>query len=86
MFDRAAEIIALIVGPPGRPPDQPRTGLVVDRVKRAAKMQADARILYRPWSPRISRPIPQATPPPPRGGEPCPRCCLPRPTCCCPTR
>jgi hypothetical protein len=76
MFDRAAEIIAAIVGPPGKPPDQPKSGFVVDRVARQAKLQADARLIYKPWSPRISRPIPQATPPPPRGGEPCPRCAL----------
>lgn len=84
-FD-ASEIIALIVGPPGKPPDQPRTGFVVDRVKRAAKLQAEARILYRPY--RNIRATPAPGPPEPRRMVPscCPRCALPTSTCCCPTR
>lgn len=77
-FDPASIIAAIL----GKPPDQPPS-LVVDRVKRQAKLQADARLMYKPWSPRRDRVAPG--PPPPRpmsGGPACRVCCLQR--CVCP--
>lgn len=86
MFDRAAEIIRLIIGPPGKPPAQPRTGFVPDTARRQAKLQADARLIYRPWSPCRATPAPGPPPPMPRVPLCCPRCALPRLSCVCPTR
>jgi len=74
----AAEIIRLIVG---RPPDQP--ALVVDRPRRQAKLEAESRILYRPWSPRRSEPAPGPPEPVRRVGIACPRCALPASSCVC---
>jgi hypothetical protein len=78
MFDPAS-IIATIVG---KPPDQP--ALVVDRPRRQAKLEADARILYRPWSPRRATPAPGPPPPLPRCGIGCRVCGLV--SCVCPKR
>ena len=60
MFDRAAEIIALIVG---KPPDQP--ALVVDRVKRQAALQTRVHQEFRMPGPPRRQAVPQAVPPPP---------------------
>ena len=75
----AEEVIQAILG---RPPDQPPS-LVVDRVKRAAKLQADARLMYKPWSPRRATPAPGPPPPVNRAGIACPRCALPTGSCVC---
>jgi len=81
VFDAAA-VIAQIIGPPGKPPDQPRTGFVVDRVARQGAMERQARVLYRPWNPVRPQPAPGPPPPVSRGAAGCPRCtCNP---CICP--
>ena len=74
----AEEVIQAILG---KPPDQPPS-LVVDRVKRQARLAEQARILYRPWTPRRATPAPGPPPPVNRVGIGCPVCCLV--SCICP--
>ena len=47
------EIVQAVLG---RPPDQPRTGFVVDRVARQAKLQADALVIDDPGPHDVPRP------------------------------